>query len=315
LVHYLFATASSGVPLPFRARRAWRRKGTMIPGAFDYHRPADLDEAVRLLAELGEEALIVAVGHSLIPMMKLRMAQPEHLVDLQAIEALRGIRVDGRSVTIGAMTTQAEVIASRELTEVCPILRETSLQIADPQIRNLGTIGGNAANGDPGNDMPAVLQALDARYHLQGADGSREIAARDYYEGIYFTARADGEILTAVSFEAPPAGHGHAYEKQKRKIGDYATAAAAVLLTRSGGTCTHAAIALTNVADRPLYAAEASRALEGTAFGAGAVAAAAAAAEEITEPASDGRGPAAFRTKLTGVMVRRAIARALAGAA
>jgi carbon-monoxide dehydrogenase medium subunit len=282
----------------------------MIPGAFDYHRPADVAEAARLLADLGDEALIVAGGHSLIPMMKLRMAQPEHLVDLRAIESLHGISVDGTRVTIGAMTTQTDVIASEALAGACPILREAALQIADPQIRNLGTIGGNAANGDPGNDMPAVMQALDARYRLESVDGSREVAARDYYEGAYFTARADNEILTTISFEAPPAGHGHAYEKQKRKVGDYATAAAAVILAMVGGRCTHAAIALTNVADNPLLAVDAGAALVGTAVGSSEIDAAAAAAEAITQPASDGRGPAAFRTKLAGVMVRRAIARA-----
>ena len=287
----------------------------MIPGAFDYHRPIDLAAAVRLLAEHGDEAVVVAGGHSLIPMMKLRMAQPEHLVDLRAIESLRGVRIEGGTVTLGAMTTQAEVIASGPLAEVCPILRETALQIADPQVRNLGTVGGNAANGDPGNDLPAVLLALDARYTLEGAGGRREVAAREYYEGVFATAREDGEILTAITFDAPPAGHGYAYEKQKRKVGDYATAAAAVILTRSGGTCTHASIALTNVADRPLLAADAGAALTGTAAGEAEIAAAVAAAEAIAEPASDGRGSAAFRTRLTGIMVRRAVARALAIAA
>ena len=213
------------------------------------------------------------------------------------------------------MTTQADVIASDALAGACPVLRETAFQIADPQVRNLGTVGGNAANGDPGNDLPAVMLALDARYTLEGPDGRREVAARDYYEGAFATARADGEILTAITFDAPPAGHGCAYEKQKRKVGDYATAAAAVILARSGGTCTHAAIALTNVADRPLLAAEAGAALAGTAAGEADVAAAAAAAEAIADPVSDGRGSAAFRKRLTGVIVRRAIARALAAVA
>ena len=287
----------------------------MIPAAFDYHRPADLAGAVRLLAEHGDEALVVAGGHSLIPMMKLRMAQPGHLVDLRAIESLREVRVEDGAVTIGAMTTQAEMIASGPLADACPILREAALQIADPQIRNLGTVGGNAANGDPGNDLPAVMLALDARYTLEGAGGRREVAAREYYEGAFATAREDGEILTAITFEAPPAGHGCAYEKQKRKVGDYATAAAAVILARSGGTCTHASIALTNLADRPLLAAEAGAALAGTAAGEAEIAAACAAAQAIAEPVSDGRGSAAFRTRLTGVIVRRAIERALATAA
>lgn len=287
----------------------------MIPAAFDYHRPADLAGAVRLLAEHGDEALVVAGGHSLIPMMKLRMAQPGHLVDLRAIESLRGISVEDGAVTIGAMTTQAGMIASGPLADACPILREAALQIADPQIRNLGTVGGNAANGDPGNDLPAVLMALDAHYILEGAGGRREVAAREYYEGAFATARDDGEILVAIRFAVPPAGHGCAYEKQKRKVGDYATAAAAVILARSGGTCTHASIALTNLADRPLLASEAGAALVGTAAGEADVAAACAAAQAIAEPVSDGRGSAAFRTRLTGVIVRRAIERALATAA
>jgi carbon-monoxide dehydrogenase medium subunit len=286
----------------------------MIPAAFEYHRPADVAEAVKLLGELGEEALVVAGGHSLIPMMKLRMAQPGHLVDLQGIGALRSIHIDDATITLGAMSTQAELIASADLAAVCPILRETALQIADPQIRNLGTIGGNVANGDPGNDMPAVMLALDARYQLEGAGGTREVPAREFYDSAFATARDEGEILTAISFAVPPVGHGSAYEKQKRKIGDYATAAAAVLLTLDGGRCSTASIALTNVGDTPLFAAAASQALLGTGIGASDVDAAVVAAESITEPASDGRGPAAFRTKVAGVMVRRALARALAGA-
>ena len=221
----------------------------MIPGAFDYHLPESLPDACRLLSDLGDDARVVAGGHSLIPMMKLRMALPEHLIDLRAIDALKGITVTDGVVTIGAMTTQAELIASDDLARVCPILRETSLQIADPQIRNLGTIGGNVANGDPGNDMPAVMQALDATYQVEGAEGTRQVKARDFYEGAFFTALEDNEILTAISIPVPPSGHGCAYQKQKRKIGDYATAAAAVLLTMDGGTCRSASIALTNVGD------------------------------------------------------------------
>jgi len=284
----------------------------MIPGAFAYHRPSDVAGALKLLADLGEEALVVAGGHSLIPMMKLRMAQPAHLVDLRAIEALRGIRVDGATITLGAMTTQAELIASVELAAACPLLRETALQIADPQVRNLGTVGGNVANGDPGNDMPAVMMALDARYVLQGPGGTREVAAREFYNSAYDTARDDGEILTAIVFDAPPAGHGAAYEKQKRKIGDYATAAAAVVLVMDGGICASACVALTNVGDTPLFAEAAGQALAGTTLSPGDLDAAVVAAEAITLPSSDGRGPAEFRTKVAGVMVRRAVARAAA---
>ncbi len=279
----------------------------MIPSSFDFHRPKSVDEALSLLASHGDEARVVAGGHSLIPMMKLRMAAPEHLIDLQDIDGLKGIDLTGETIRIGAMTTQSELIASDELAAACPILRETSLMIADPQVRNLGTLGGNVANGDPGNDMPALMQTLDARYEVKSSGGSRTIAARDFYEAAYFTALEEGEILTAITFRRPAQGHGYSYQKQKRKIGDYATAAAAVILTMSGGQCTSASIGLTNVGDTPLFAGDAAQALVGTSVDAAAISDAVAKAEAITNPASDGRGPAEFRTKIAGVMVRRAI--------
>ncbi|MBC6417045.1 MAG: xanthine dehydrogenase family protein subunit M [Rhodospirillales bacterium] len=282
----------------------------MIPASFDYHQPESLAAAVQLLGNLGEEARAVAGGHSLIPMMKLRMAVPEHLVDLRSIAELKGICIEGRTVSIGAMTTQAELIASDALAQVCPILRETALQIADPQIRNLGTLGGNVANGDPGNDMPASMQVLDAQFEVAGPEGKRKIAARDFYEAAFFTARDEAEILTAIHFEAPPASHGYAYEKQKRKIGDYATAAAAVILVMEGGCCSQASIGLTNLSDTPLYAQAASEALVGSSLDPAAIDAAVAAAEAIADPVTDGRGPGHFRRKLAGVMLRRAIASA-----
>jgi len=282
----------------------------MIPGAFDYHRPKTVDEAVGLLSSLGDDATVVAGGHSLIPMMKLRMAIPEHLVDLQDIADLKSISVSGGGVTIGAMVTQAQLIDSADLAQACPILREAAQQIADPQIRNVGTVGGNVANGDPGNDMPALMLALDATYTLKGPGGERQVKARDFYEAAYFTAREEGEILTTISFMAPPAGHGHAYQKQKRKIGDYATAAAAVVLTKQGDTCQSASISLTNLADTPLLAADAASSLVGSNLDTAAISAAVAAAKSITNPAADGRGPADYRTHVAGVMVERAIRQA-----
>ena len=287
----------------------------MIPGAFEYHRPQSLEEAVGLLSQLGDDARVVAGGHSLIPMMKLRLANLDHLIDLQAIDGLKGVAEDGGNLVIGAMTTQAELLADPILAAKCPIIAETSAQIADPQVRNLGTLGGNVANGDPGNDMPALMQALDATYLAQGPGGTRELQARDFYEAAFFTALDDAEIITAIRIPTPEAGHGYAYEKQKRKVGDYATAAAAVLLSVAGGQCTSAAIALTNVGDTPLYAADAAAALVGTALDQAAVDAAADLAMAITRPAADARGPADYRRQLAGVMVRRAIARALQRAA
>ncbi|HZB90373.1 MAG TPA: xanthine dehydrogenase family protein subunit M [Stellaceae bacterium] len=282
----------------------------MIPARFEYHRPRSLDEAIALLAAHEDAARVVAGGHSLIPMMKLRLATPAHLVDLQDLAELRRIGGDGPNLVIGAMTTQQELIESPLLAAKCPILREAALQIADPQVRSLGTIGGNLANGDPGNDMPAVMMALGARYRVKGAAGGREIAARDFYHGSFDTALRPGEILVAASIPTPPEGHGYAYEKQKRKIGDYATAAAAVILTLAQGRCATASVALTNVAPAPLFAAAAGQALVGTRLEAGAVKEAARQAMLLAQPAQDQRGPVEFRTYVAGVMVRRAIERA-----
>ena len=228
----------------------------MIPGQFEYHRPESLQSAVGLLTELGEESRVIAGGHSLIPMMKLRLATPEHLIDLAQVADLKYITVTPDQVRIGAMSTQHELIDNAELAEVAPIVRETALQIADPQIRYQGTIGGNVANGDPGNDMPALMQCLDATYTLVGPDGERKVRARDFYEAAYFTAREEQEILSEVSFTAT--GGGYAYEKQKRKIGDYATAAAAVVIKMDQGQCTYASIALTNLADTPIFCEDAA---------------------------------------------------------
>jgi len=286
----------------------------VIPGSFSYHRPSSVQEAVALLAKLGDDGRALAGGHSLIPMMKLRLATPANLVDLAGIADLKGIRSDGNDIVVGAMTTQHDVIGSDLLAAKIPILRETSLQVADPQVRYVGTLGGNVANGDPGNDMPAVMLCLGATYHVTGKGGERRIAAREFYQGAYFTALEAGDVLTAVRIPVPAAGHGSAYEKLKRKIGDYATAAAAVVLFMSGGKVASCSIGLTNVAETPLWAEEAAKILTGSTLDAATVKKAVAAAEAITAPASDARGPAHYRTKMAGVMLTRALARAKAKA-
>jgi carbon-monoxide dehydrogenase medium subunit len=283
----------------------------VIPGAFAYHRPKSIKEAVLMLADLGEEARPLAGGHSLIPMMKLRLAEPVHLVDLGAIAELKGVRSDGDDIVIGAMTTQHELIADATLAANVPLIRETALQIADPQVRYMGTLGGNVANGDPGNDMPAVMLCLGASYHIVGTKGERRVAARDFYQGVYATALEPGEMVTAIRIPVPPQGHGAAYEKLKRKVGDYATAAAAAMLTQNGGRVATCSIALTNVGETALWAEDAAAAVIGTALDAGTLRKAAMAAEAITAPASDNRGPAHYRRKMAGVMVARALTRAL----
>jgi len=282
----------------------------VIPAVFNYHRPKSVQEAVALLAELGDNGRALAGGHSLIPMMKLRLAAPGNLVDLAGIGELKGVRADGNDIVIGAMTTQHELIESNLLADKIPLLRETSLQIADPQVRYLGTLGGNVANGDPGNDMPALMMVLGASYRLEGAGGAREIAASDFYQGAYFTALEPGEILTSITIPVPAAGHGYAYEKLKRKVGDYATAAAAVVLTMAGGKVTTCAIGLTNLHETPLLATDAAKAVIGTSLDAAALKQAAAAAQAIMSPAADARGPVEYRKHVGGIMVARALQRA-----
>ncbi|MCZ6511799.1 MAG: xanthine dehydrogenase family protein subunit M [Alphaproteobacteria bacterium] len=287
----------------------------MTPGVFEYHRPNTVEEALALLGQFGEDGKVLAGGHSLVPMMKLRLAEPAHLIDINAIDGLRGIRDEGDVIVIGAVTTQAEVLTSDLLAKKCPILPEAAAQIADPQVRNCGTIGGNCANGDPGNDDPAIMMALDASYTLQSQDGERQIAAREFYQGIYTTALADNELLTEVRIPTPAEGVGMSYQKIKRKVGDYAIAAAAVTLSMSNGQCTDAAIALTNVGDTALLPLAAADAIKGTSVDASAVDAAAEAAMAASEPVEDLRGTREYRTAMAGQMTRQAIVEALSRAA
>tara|TARA_B110000285_G_scaffold138695_1_gene155238 strand:- start:6960 stop:7775 length:816 start_codon:yes stop_codon:yes gene_type:complete len=263
---------------------------------------------IALLQEHGDDARVIAGGHSLIPMMKLRMAEVPHLIDLQAIEGLNGIAITGGTIKIGAMVTQHEIINSAEMEKAAPIMKEAALQIADPQVRYMGTVGGNVANGDPGNDMPGLMQCLNAQFHLVGPNGDRVVDARDFYEAAYMTEREDEEVLIAVSFTAPVGGF--AYEKQKRKIGDYATAAAAVQISKEGGKVAAASIAMTNLSDTPIWSKGAGAALVGTACDETAVKAAVTAMLGDIDPTEDNRGPVAFKRHAAGIVLGRAIARA-----
>ncbi|MEI8180621.1 xanthine dehydrogenase family protein subunit M [Aestuariivirga sp.] len=285
----------------------------MIPGSFDYFRPQSVAEASALLAK-DDNARVLAGGHSLLPMMKLRMAQPSALIDLGGIGELRQIQFQGGQLHLGAMASQHDLLASDLVSEHAPILKEVALLIADPQVRYLGTIGGNVANGDPGNDMPAVMMALDAAFVLEGQHGRRNVKARAFYTGTYETALLPGEILTAVEIPSQVKG-GFAYEKLKRKVGDYATAAAAVILSVKAGVVDACEITLTNLGPTALRAEAAASALIGKPAGhPGAIDAAVAAARAIMTPAHDTRGTPEYRTSAGGSMVRRAIQRALAKA-
>ena len=287
----------------------------MIPGSFEYHRPSTVSEAVALLGRLDSEARVLAGGHSLIPMMKLRLALPSHLIDLAGVGELKGVRVEGGEIIIGAMTMQHEVIASEALATHAPILREAAQQIADPQVRYLGTIGGNAANGDPGNDMPALLMTLDAAYELHGPAGARRVKARDYYLGIYETAAEPGENLTRdPGSDFPEAARLRLREAQAegwrlcdRRGCNYLTVANG----RVAGLC---AIGLTNVADRPLLASAAAEAALGSALDRATLASAAAAAAAIASPPRTDAAPRNIAPKWLAFMTARALARAFARA-
>ena len=280
----------------------------MIPSAFSFYKPDNLQKAINLIADFGDEGRVIAGGHSLIPVMKQRLTDIKHLIDLSAIDELKGINIKGSSVSIGAMTTQVELITNAELFKVAPVIREASLQIADPQVRNLGTIGGNVANGDPANDMPGLMQLLDATYTINGKNGVREIKAREFYEGAYFTAREDDEILVSISFNAPIGGY--AYEKQKRKIGDYATAAAGVILNVDNGVCSSASIALTNLSDTPVYCSDAVSMLIGKQIDDSLLSEVTKSCVEQSDPVADQRGPVEFKKYVAGIVVNKALKRA-----
>ncbi len=277
----------------------------MIPAEFDYYRPKDLPGVISLLEQHGDTARVLAGGHSLIPLMKVRMADVNYLIDLKDVADIDSIELSAENVKIGAMVTQHAIIEHVELAAVAPILREAALQISDPQVRYMGTVGGNIANGDPANDMPGLMQCLDATFTVVGPDGVRDIAARKFYEAAYVTARADDEVLMHVTI--PRYSGGYAYEKQKRKIGDYATAAAAVLITKDGDYCKDASIAMTNLSDTPIFSKDAGSALVGTTLDDHSIKAAITAMQSDIDPAADNRGPVEFKKHVAGRILHRAI--------
>ena len=282
----------------------------MIPPRFEYHAPRSLSEAVALLGQLGSEAKLLAGGHSLLPMMKLRFAEPAHLIDINRIPELRGICEDGAMVVIGAMTVEQALITSPIAQAKVPLLAEAATQIADPQVRNRGTIGGDIAHGDPGNDHPALSIALDASFVLEGPDGRRTVAADGFFLGPYMTQLQENEVLCEIRVPAFVPGTGWAYEKLKRKTGDWATAGCAVVMRKSGDTISHVRIALTNVAPTAVRAEAAEGALLNQRLNAATLQAAAEAAAAICEPAEDLRGDVEYKTAMAGQMVKRALSKA-----
>jgi carbon-monoxide dehydrogenase medium subunit len=271
----------------------------MIPAAFEYERAESVDHAIQLLSG-DPEAKLLAGGHSLLPLMKVRFAQPSMLVDIGRLSDLSYIREDGDQVAIGALTRHHDVVNSDALQELCPIVAYTASTIGDPQVRHMGTIGGSVAHADAASDIPTVLLALDASIVAQGPNGSRTIPAGDFFVGLFTSSLEPNEVLTEI--RVPKTTAGWSYQKFHRRAQDWAMVGVAAVRMNGG-----AHVALTNMGDRPLRASAVEQALEG---GADPTAASASAAEG-TAPPSDAFGSAEYRKELSKVLVRRALEEAL----
>lgn len=282
----------------------------MIPPAFEYYAPSTLEEAVRLLDRFGGDAKVLAGGQSLLPVMKLRLAGPKALVDINRIPGLAHIREERDVLRIGATTRTNDLNESELIREKYPILSDAAAVIADPLVRNMGTVGGNASHGDPANDLPACFIALGAYYELKGPRGQRSVAADVFYTDTFTTALEPNEILAEIVIPKAGADLGNAYAKLEKRAGDFPIAGAAVNLTLSGGTITAARIGLTAVGPTALYAKDAGDSLVGHPPDAAAMRHAAELAMGVAQPVSDLRGPAEYKRAMVGVLTRRALARA-----
>jgi carbon-monoxide dehydrogenase medium subunit len=288
----------------------------MIPAAFEYHAPRSLSEATALLVKLGEDAKLLSGGQSLIPLMKLRLASPAHVVDINGIPGLTGLREADGFLRIGALTRESDLEESELIRTRYPLLHETSRVIADPLVRNLATVGGNLAHADPANDHPATMLALGAEVVVTGPRGERRIPIAEFFTGPFATALRADEILTEIRVPVPAARSGGAYFKLERKVGDFATAAVAVQLSLSAaGACEQVGIGLTNVGLTPIKATRAEAALKGKRPDDAAIAEAARQAAAAAEPTEDLRGSVDYKRDLVRVLTGRAIRRALARAA
>jgi carbon-monoxide dehydrogenase medium subunit len=284
-----------------------------VPAPFEYARATSVDDALALLARLGPEARVIAGGHSLLPMMKLRLATPEHLVDINDLADLRHIREEGGEIRIGALTRHRELLESDLLAARFPIFRDAERVIADPIVRNRGTIGGSLCQGDPAEDLSAVCLALKATVMIRGPEGERIVPMAEFERGPYETAVGDGELLTEVRVQVRPHA-GNAYEKVERRAGDWAIAAVAVALWMDGGSISDAGVALTAVGPTTVHARRAEDALRGATPSDEAFAEAALLAAEDCSPTADQRGAADYKRHLAGELTGRALRRAAAQA-
>jgi carbon-monoxide dehydrogenase medium subunit len=283
----------------------------MIPAAFEYHAPSTIGEATALLAKLGEDAKVLSGGQSLIPLMKLRLANPAHLVDINAIPGLSGIREADGFLRIGALTRESDLEESEIVRTRYPLLHDTSKVIADPIVRNLATVGGNLAHGDPANDHPATMLALGAEIVAVGPKGERRMPIATFFTGPFETGLRPDEILVEIRVPVPPARSGGAYLKLERKVGDFATAAVAVQVTLgANGACEQAGIGLTNVGLTPIKATKAEASLKGKALDESAIKQASELAAQAAEPSADLRGSVEYKKDLVRILTARALRKA-----
>jgi carbon-monoxide dehydrogenase medium subunit len=284
----------------------------MIPPSFEYLRPKTIPEAVAMLQQHGDEAKILSGGQSLIPMMKLRLARPGVLIDINRISGLSYVKEEGGYLKIGGLTREAELEASPLVHSRYPILLDTAHVIADPQVRNMATVGGNLAHGDPANDHPATMMALGAQVVSTGPKGERVTPIEDFFVSLFTTALKHDEILTEIRIPVPPARSGGAYFKLERKVGDFATAAVAVQLTLDDkGACQKVGIGLTNVGPTPVKARKAEEFLRGKKLDEANINQAAQLAADESAPSPDLRGPVEYKKGLVKELTKRALTRAL----
>lgn len=284
----------------------------MYPAIFEYHRAASVEEAVGLLARYGDEAKLLAGGHSLLPMMKFRLAQPKHVVDIRRIVGLSGVREEGGTIVIGALTTHYALESSAMLKQKCPILPEAGAMIGDPQVRNLGTIGGSLAHADPAADWPAVVLALGAELRAVGPKGARTIRAKDFFKDLMTTALGPDEVLTEVRVPAAPAHTGMAYVKHPHPASRFAVVGVAAVVTVAGGKCQESHVAVTGVGAKATRAKGVEAALRGKALDATSIAAAAQKAADGIAMTADLQGSEEYKAHLTRVYARRALEAAAA---
>ena len=284
----------------------------MYPAPFEYHAPGSVDEAIQLLGQYEDEGKLLAGGHSLLPVMKLRFAQPKHLIDLRKIPGLAGVREEGNVVVIGAMTTHWQVLSNDIIRRRLPILAETASRVGDPLVRNMGTLGGSLAHADPAADLPATILVLGAELTAVGPRGSRTVKADDFFVDLMTSALEPNEVLTEIRIPVPPAGTGGAYEKYAHPASGYAVAGVAALVTLDGGrTIRSARVGITGLGNKATRATGVEEALSGKTADESTLESAAARAAEGLEPREDLQGSAEYKAHLARVYTRRALTRAV----